>query len=72
MYKNGHRNGKTALNKIEDHEKLCRLMQRETFKRIDQLYQRIERLERVIMTAAAVVIAAMGGIIITLLNAVIK
>jgi hypothetical protein len=72
MYKNGHRNGKTALSKIEDHEKLCRLMQRETFKRIDQLYQRIERLERVIMTAAAVVIAAMGGIIITLLNAVIK
>jgi hypothetical protein len=48
-----HRNGKTALSKIEDHEKLCRMMQRETFKRIDQLYQRIERLERVIMTAAA-------------------
>jgi hypothetical protein len=48
-----HRNGKTALSKIEDHEKLCRMMQRETFKRIDQLYQRIERLERVIMTSAA-------------------
>jgi hypothetical protein len=67
-----HRNGKTALSKIEDHEKLCRMMQRETFKRIDQLYQRIERLERVIMTSAGIVIAAMGGIIIALLNAVIK
>ena len=65
-------NEKTALTRIEDHEKLCRMMQKETFRKIDQLYQRIERLERVIMTSAGIVIAAMGGIIIALLNAVIK
>lgn len=65
-------NGRTALTRIEDHEKLCRMMQKETFRKIDQLYQRIERLERVIMTSAGIVIAAMGGIIIALLNAVIK
>jgi hypothetical protein len=47
-------------------------MQRETFKKIDQLHERIVRLERVIMVSAGIVIAAMGSIIVTLLTAVIK
>ena len=40
-------NGKTALTRINEHEKLCRIMQKETFKKIDELSARIERLERV-------------------------
>ena len=42
------------------------------FKKIDQLHERIVRLERVIMVSAGIVIAAMGSIIVTLLTAVIK
>ena len=67
-----YKNSKTALTRIEEHEKLCRYMQRETFKKIDQLHERIVRLEKVIMVSAGIVIAAMGSIIITLLTAVIK
>ncbi len=67
-----YKNGKTALTRIDEHEKLCRYMQRETFKKIDQLHERIVRLEKVIMVSAGIVIAAMGSIIVTLLMAVIK
>ena len=65
-------NGKTAITRIDEHEKLCRMMQRETFKRIDQLYDRIDRLERVIMISAGVIITSMGGIVVTLLTVLLK
>jgi hypothetical protein len=65
-------NGKTALTKINEHEKLCRIMQRETFKKIDELSLRIQRLEKVIMVSAGVIITSMGGIIATLLTLLLK
>ena len=65
-------NGKTALTKINEHEKLCRIMQRETFKKIDELSLRIVRLEKVIMVSAGVIITSMGGIIATLLTLLLK
>ena len=37
---------KSALQKIEYHEKICRLMQRQTFERIDRMEVRIARLEK--------------------------
>jgi len=36
----------TAMQKIEDHEKLCRLMQKQTFQRIQSIEDRITRIER--------------------------
>ena len=65
-------NGKTALTRINEHEKLCRIMQKETFKKIDELSLRIERLERVIIISAGVIITSMGGIIISLLTLLLK
>ena len=65
-------NGKTALTRIDEHEKLCRIMQRETFKKIDELSERIQRLERVIIISAGVIITSMGGIIISLLTLLLK
>ena len=37
------------LQKIEDHEKLCRIMQKQTFNEINELKQRMCRLEKVIV-----------------------
>lgn len=72
MPRNINGNGKTALTKINEHEKLCRIMQRETFKKIDELSLRIQRLEKVIMVSAGVIITSMGGIIATLLTLLLK
>ena len=36
---------KSALQKIESHEKLCRIMQKQTFEQIKEMQDRIKRLE---------------------------
>ena len=41
---------KSALDRIDNHEKICRLMQRQTFDRIDRMEQRINRIEKIIVT----------------------
>ena len=35
---------KSALQKIESHEKLCRIMQKQTFEQIKEMQERIKRL----------------------------
>jgi hypothetical protein len=65
-------NGKTAITRINEHEKLCRIMQRETFKKIDELSERIQRLEKIIMVSAGVIITSMGGLIVSLLLVILK
>ena len=37
---------KSAAQKIEDHEKLCRIMQKQTFTKIEKLENRILRMEK--------------------------
>ena len=39
----------SALEKIESHEKLCRMMQKQTFNQIKELKERICRIEKVII-----------------------
>ena len=40
---------KSALDRIDNHEKICRLMQKQTFDRIDRMEQRINRIEKIIV-----------------------
>jgi len=40
---------KSALDRIDNHEKICRLMQRQTFERIDRMEHRINRIEKIIV-----------------------
>ena len=40
---------RSALQKIEDHEKLCRIMQKQTFEQIKEMRERIKRIEYMIM-----------------------
>ena len=50
---------KSALLKIEDHEKLCRIMQRQTFDQIKELKAQIVRIERLLIGTAAFVIISL-------------
>ena len=50
---------KSALQKIEDHEKLCRIMQKQTFEQIKEMRERIKRIEYML-------VAGMGSIILAL------
>ena len=59
---------KSALQKIEDHEKLCRIMQRQTFEQIKELKLQIVRIERILLVSMGSVMTGMGGVIIVLLQ----
>ena len=50
---------KSALQKIEDHEKLCRIMQKQTFEHIKELKERIKRIEYMI-------VGGMGSLVLAL------
>tara|TARA_R100001143_G_C3342933_1_gene125256 strand:+ start:208 stop:387 length:180 start_codon:yes stop_codon:yes gene_type:complete len=50
---------KNALQKIEDHEKLCRIMQKQTFNRMNELVHRINRLEKILITSSGAIIIAL-------------
>ena len=49
---------KSALDKIENHEKICRLMQRQTFQRIDRMEARIARMEKWIVGGLGAILLA--------------
>ena len=51
---------RSALQKREDHEKLCRIMQKQTFEQIKEMRERIKRIEYMI-------VAGMGSMIVALL-----
>ena len=57
-----------ALQKIESHEKLCRIMQRETHKKIHKIEERVKRLEKILLTCTGALIAGMAFLIYTLIN----
>ena len=52
---------KSALDKIEYHEKICRLMQKQTFEKIEKIENRITRLEKFI-------IGGLGAIFLAVLS----
>ena len=50
---------KSALQKIEDHEKLCRIIQKQTFDQIKEVKERIARMEKMIVGGAIGIIIAL-------------
>ena len=52
---------RSALDKIEYHEKICRLMQKQTFEKIEKIEARITRLEKFI-------IGGLGAILLAVLS----
>ena len=51
---------KSALQKIESHEKLCRIMQKQTYEQIKEMKERIRRIEYMI-------VGGMGSLILALI-----
>ena len=40
-----------AIQRIESHEKLCRIMQKQTYDRMQQLQGQITRIERILLVS---------------------
>jgi len=57
-----------ALQKIESHEKLCRIMQKQTYDRMNQLQTQITRIERILLVSMGSVMTGMAGVIIVLIQ----
>ena len=57
-----------ALQKIESHEKLCRIMQKQTYDRMHELQNHITRIERILLVSMGAVITGMAGVIFVLLQ----
>jgi len=56
-----------ALTKIESHEKLCRIMQKQTYDKINSLERQICRIETILLTSVGALITSMGGVIYMLI-----
>ncbi len=57
-----------ALQRIDSHEKLCRIMQKLTHKKIHQIEDRIKRIEKIMVLTAGALISGMAYIIFTLVS----
>jgi hypothetical protein len=57
-----------ALTKIESHEKLCRIMQKQTHDKIHSLEKQIDRIEMILLTSVGALITGMAGMIYMLIT----
>ena len=58
---------KNALQKIEDHEKLCRIMQKQTHDKIHKLERQIIRVESILLVSTGALISGMAYVIFALI-----
>ena len=54
---------KNALQKIEDHEKLCRIMQKQTHDKIHKLERQINRVESILLVSTGALISGIAYVI---------
>ena len=57
-----------ALQRVESHEKLCRIMQKLTHKKIHSIEERVKRLEKILLTCTGALITGRGFLIYTLVS----
>ena len=58
---------KNALQKIESHEKLCRIMQKQTHDKILKIEHQINRVESILLISVGALISGMAYVIFALL-----
>ena len=57
-----------ALQRIEAHEKLCRIMQKQTYEKIHKLEKQINRIESILLVSVGALITGMSYVIFTLIQ----
>ena len=57
-----------ALQKIESHEKLCRIMQKQTHDKILKLETQINRIESILLVSVGALISGMAYVIFSLMS----
>ena len=57
-----------AQQKIESHEKLCRIMQKQTHDKILKLETQINRIESILLVSVGALISGMTYVIFSLMN----
>ena len=57
-----------ALQKIESHEKLCRIMQKQTYDKIHKLEHQINRIESILLVSVGALITGMAYVIFALMT----
>ena len=56
-----------AIQRIDSHEKLCRIMQKQTYDKIHKLEQQINRIESILLVSVGALITGMAYVIFTLI-----
>jgi hypothetical protein len=59
---------KNALQKIESHEKLCRIMQKQTHDKINSIEKQITRIESILLVSVGALITGMASMIYILIT----
>ena len=57
-----------ALQRIDSHEKLCRIMQKQTHDKIHKIEHQINRIESILLVSVGALITGMSYVIFTLLT----
>jgi len=57
-----------ALQRIDSHEKLCRIMQKQTHDKIHKIEHQINRIESILLVSVGALISGMAYVIFTLIT----
>ena len=57
-----------AIQRIDSHEKLCRIMQKQTHDKILKLEHQINRVESIILVSVGTLVAGMASVIVMLIT----
>ena len=57
-----------AIQRIDSHEKLCRIMQKQTHDKIAKLEQQINRVESILLVSVGTLVAGMASLIVMLIT----
>ncbi len=57
-----------AIQRIDSHEKLCRIMQKQTHDKINKIEQQINRVESILLVSVGALITGMAYVIFTLIT----
>ena len=58
----------SALQRIDSHEKLCRIMQKQTHAKILKLERQINRVESILLVSVGTLVAGMASLIVMLIT----